>query len=268
MTDLSAIETFRREVLAGLESAPKTLPCKYFYDPKGAALFIEICELEEYYPTRTETAILERRGAEIAAAAGPGHLVVELGSGEARKTEILLAALADPAGYVPVDISGKQLARTAERIDRRFPGLTVQPVEADYTAAWSLPELPAAERRLGFFPGSTIGNFSTREATSFLSHLCKLLGEGGALLIGADLQKRTGVSWSEPTTTLAASPPPSTSISWCESTASWMQTFVSTHSSTGRSIILKRAASRCISRANRHRRSTSAGRQSGLRPGR
>ncbi len=180
--------TFLSEVLAGLGSSPKTLPCKYFYDQQGAALFLEICELEEYYPTRTETAILERRAGEIAAAAGPRCLVVELGSGEARKTEILLAALAAPAGYVPVDISAEQLAQTAARIGRDFPGLAVRPVAADYTAEWSLPELPA-ERRLAFFPGSTIGNFSTEEATAFLSRLHRLLGDGGSLLIGADLQK-------------------------------------------------------------------------------
>ncbi len=180
---------FLEEVLAGLRACPRTLPCKYFYDPRGAALFVEICELDEYYPTRTETAILERRAGEIAAAAGPGCLVIELGSGEARKTEILLAALIDPAGYVPVDISAEQLAESAERIGGRFPGLAVQGVAADYTAAWSLPELPAAERRLAFFPGSTIGNFSHHEATAFLARLRRLLGNGGALLIGADLQK-------------------------------------------------------------------------------
>ena len=192
MTDHVDKSTFLKEVLAGLRSSPKTLPCKYFYDQRGAALFVEICELEEYYPTRTETAILERRAGEIAAAVGPRCLVIELGSGEARKTEILLEALSDPVGYVPVDISGEQLARTAQRIGRGFPELAVQPVAADYTAAWSLPELPAtgrSERRLAFFPGSTIGNFSNDEATAFLARLRRVLGDGGALLIGADLQK-------------------------------------------------------------------------------
>ncbi len=189
MTDQVDKAAFLNDVLAGLESSPKTLPCKYFYDPKGAALFIEICGLEEYYPTRTETAILEQRAEEIAVAVGPGCLMVELGSGEAHKTEILLAALKGPVAYVPVDISSEQLAQTATRIGRDFPGLVVRPVAADYTATWSLPELPAAVRRLGFFPGSTIGNFGPDQATSFLSRLRRLLGDGGALLIGADLEK-------------------------------------------------------------------------------
>ncbi len=188
MTDHAETDVFRREVLAGLRSSPKTLPCKYFYDPRGAGLFIEICGLEEYYPTRTETSILELQAEEIAAALGPDCLVLELGSGEARKTEILLRALADPAGYVPVDISGEQLAETAARIDRDFPGLTVRPVRADYTADWSVPDLPAA-RRVAFFPGSTIGNFGPEEATAFFGRLCRLLGAGGMLLIGADLEK-------------------------------------------------------------------------------
>ena len=182
-------DAFRNDVLAGLGSSPKTLPCKYFYDAQGAALFVEICGLEEYYPTRTETAILERRTEEIAAALGPGCLVIELGSGEARKTELLLAVLSNPAGYVPVDICGEQLAQTADRIRQDFPGLPVHPVAADYTVAWSLPELPASTRRVAFFPGSTIGNFNYDEATLFLSRLCRLLGMGGMLLIGADLQK-------------------------------------------------------------------------------
>ena len=192
MTGPATSDAFRRDVLAGLASSPKTLPCKYFYDPRGAALFVEICKLEEYYPTRTETAILELRAGEIAASLGPGRLVIELGSGEALKTEILLRALDEPAGYVPVDISGEQLAETAGRIDRRFPHLTVWPVRADYTGAWSLPDLPA-ERRLAFFPGSTIGNFNTREAINFLAALRRQLGDGGALLIGADLEKDTEI---------------------------------------------------------------------------
>ncbi len=189
MTNPAERDAFLSEVLAGLESSPRTLPCKYFYDPRGAALFVEICDLEEYYLTRTETAILEQRGPEMAALLGPGCLVVELGSGEALKTEILLRTLADPAGYVPVDISDQQLAETAARIRRRFPGLVVRPVAADFTAEWSLPELPAAGRRIGFFPGSSIGNFGPEAATSFLGHQARMLGRGGALLIGADLQK-------------------------------------------------------------------------------
>ncbi len=177
------------EVLAGLESSPKTLPCKYFYDQQGAALFLEICELEEYYLTRIETAILKQRAPEIAAVLGPGRLVVELGSGEASKTEILLEAMMDPAGYVPVDISAEQLSETAARMRRHFPGLAVRPVAADFTAEWELPDLPAAGRPIGFFPGSSIGNFGPQTATTFLDRVARLLGQGGALLIGADLEK-------------------------------------------------------------------------------
>ncbi len=189
MPDSFDREAFRHEVLAGLASSPKTLPCKYFYDERGAELFVEICDLEEYYLTRTETAILERRAGEVASAVGAGCLVIELGSGEARKTEILLTALDCPIGYVPVDISSEQLEQTAERIGRIFPELVVHPIAADYSISWSPGELPEAKRRLAFFPGSTIGNFGPAEAVVFLSRLADLLGVGGALLIGADLQK-------------------------------------------------------------------------------
>ncbi len=188
MQDPTETDAFLSEVLAGLASSPKTLPCKYFYDPRGAALFLEICELEEYYLTRTEVALLKRKATEIAALLGPECLLVELGSGEASKTEILLEAMADPAAYVPVDISAEQLAETAARMRRRFPGLVVRPVAADFTAEWSLPDLPAG-RPIGFFPGSSIGNFGPEAATSFLAGVARLLGEGGALLIGADLEK-------------------------------------------------------------------------------
>ncbi len=189
MVDGATDEVFLGEVLAGLESSPKTLPCKYFYDEQGAALFVENTDLEENYLTRTETGILERRMPEIADVLGPGCLVIEMGSGEARKTEILLRALAEPAGYVPVDISSEQLAETAARIRRRFPAMAVRPVAADFTAEWSPPEMPPSRRRIAFFPGSSIGNFGPEEARPLMARWCRLLGAGGALLIGADLQK-------------------------------------------------------------------------------
>jgi len=179
------------EVVDGLSAEHKTLPCKYFYDARGSRLFDRICELEEYYPTRTEVGILEARGAEIAAAVGDRSLVIELGSGSSTKTEILLDALDHPAGYVPIDISRDHLTEAAERIANRFPGLPVWPVCADFNATLELPRIGVeAAPRLVFFPGSTIGNFDERGRLALLRRMHGLCGpEGGRLLIGIDLIK-------------------------------------------------------------------------------
>ncbi len=184
------VETFRQDVLAGLERQPKELPCKYFYDARGSHLFEQICELEEYYPTRTELSIMDRSVEAMAESLGPRCLVVEFGSGTGRKTEQLLAALEEPLVYVPVDISVTPLEQSAARLTGRFPSLDVLPVCADYTQDWELPEAPTTvARRVVFFPGSTIGNFDRQYAVAFLRRVRELVGSGGALLIGVDLKK-------------------------------------------------------------------------------
>jgi len=180
----------RREVLHGLQLPAKELPCKLFYDERGSDLFEQICDLDEYYLTRTEIALLERHGAEIAALIGPQALLIELGSGNSRKTRVLLDRLAEPAAYLPIDLAREQLLRSAAAVASSHPRLEVHPLVADYTQTFSLPEISAAfARRVGFFPGSTIGNFLPEQAVSFLGRLRELLGPGGALLIGVDLKK-------------------------------------------------------------------------------
>src|SRR5437868_7329372 len=183
-------ESFRDAVLAGLGRDPKTLPCKFFYDARGSALFEKICELPEYYLTRTEIAILDRFAADIADRIGPHCRLIELGSGASHKVRILLEALDRPAAYVAVDISREQLRRAAARLAADFPKLAVVAVCADYTRSFVLPKLPGPDgKRVGFFPGSTVGNFEPQQVVQFLDHWAELLGPGGEMLIGADLKK-------------------------------------------------------------------------------
>jgi dimethylhistidine N-methyltransferase len=182
-------EEFLADVLDGLRRSPKTLPCKYFYDERGSALFDRICTLPEYYPTRTELAILRRHAGAMAEAIGPRCLLVEYGSGSSTKTRLLLDHLAEPAAYVPVDISREHLLRAAEALSARYPDVPVIPVCADFTRPFALPEVPGAERVVGYFPGSTIGNFAPAEARKFLADIAEQCGAGGALLIGVDLEK-------------------------------------------------------------------------------
>jgi dimethylhistidine N-methyltransferase len=188
--NLDPVETFRRDVLDGLGRPHKTLPCKYFYDAHGSELFERICELEEYYPTRCSREILARHGGAMAAELGPACALIEYGSGSSRKTRLLLDRLDRPAAYVPVDISGEQLARTARRLARRYPAMPVVPVCADFTVGFALPPLPRpAARRAVYFSGSTIGNFDHPEAIALLAGIARLCGPGGGLLIGVDLKK-------------------------------------------------------------------------------
>lgn len=186
--------TFYREVAAGLSGTPRSLPCKYLYDRRGSELFEEICELEEYYPTRTEIRIFERDLGAIAAAIGPDALIIEYGCGASVKTRRLLEALERPAGIVAVDISEPALCDAAARLREQFPGLRVCAVVADFTEKDAVP-LPriAARKQVVFFPGSTIGNFSRPDARAFLARQADLLGPGGGLLVGVDLQKDRGV---------------------------------------------------------------------------
>lgn len=184
---------FARDLARAFASRPRSISPKYFYDEQGSQLFDRICELPEYYPTRTEVGILEDNAGDVAALMGPRAEIVEFGAGSLRKVRLLLDAMDQPARYLPIDISGEHLARCVESLQRDYPGLDVQPVIADYTQRLLLPApLPRAGRRVGFFPGSTIGNFTPAEALHFLQVAGQVL-RGGALLLGADLVKDPAV---------------------------------------------------------------------------
>jgi dimethylhistidine N-methyltransferase len=183
-------ESFRDAVLAGLQRTPRALPCKYFYDTRGSELFEEITNVPEYYLTRTELAILEEYADDIAAEVGPHARLIELGSGASRKVRILLQALQSPAAYVPVDISREHLRDAAAQLAADFPDLPVIAVCADYTRPFQLPAMPGpAGKRVGFFPGSTIGNFEPDAVVRFLRNCAELLGPKGEMLVGADMKK-------------------------------------------------------------------------------
>jgi L-histidine N-alpha-methyltransferase len=187
-------DNFRDAVLAGLGQEPKTLPCKFFYDVRGSDLFDQICEVPEYYLTRTEIAILEENAGAIAAQLGAHCRLIELGSGASRKVRILLEALEAPAAYVPVDISRDYLREAAARLAADFPDLNVIAVCADYTRPFALPPLPGPPgKRVGFFPGSTIGNFEPAAVVRFLAHCAELLGPEGEMVVGVDLKKETAI---------------------------------------------------------------------------
>ena len=183
-------DDFLAEVRAGLGAEPKTLPCKYFYDEEGSRLFDAICELPEYYPTRTELAIMEAHAGEMARALGERLRLVEYGSGSSIKTRLLLDALPEPSAYVPVDISREHLLRSARGLAREYPSIPILPLCGDFTRPLEIPE-PAhpARRTAVYFPGSTIGNFEHDAARTLLSVVRSEVGTGGALLIGVDLRK-------------------------------------------------------------------------------
>jgi dimethylhistidine N-methyltransferase len=186
---LTGPSEFEQDLLMALGSRPHSISPKYFYDAAGSRLFDRICELPEYYPTRTELGILERAAPEIAALAGPGAEIVEFGAGSLRKVRLLLRAFDAPARYLPIDISGEHLGHAAAGLRAEFPELDVRPVVGDYTTRVPLPaRAQGVGQRVGFFPGSTLGNFTTEEALSFLQGAARTL-EGGALLLGADLVK-------------------------------------------------------------------------------
>lgn len=183
-------EQFRRDVLAGLRSAQKTLPSKYFYDRRGSQLFDSICELPEYYPTRTEMAIMQAHAGEMGELIGPGAMIIELGSGSSIKTDALLRATPRPLCYVPVDISGEHLQEAAAGLAGRFPDVEVLPVAADFCTPFQVPTSSASiSKRVVYFPGSTIGNFRPEAARKLLVQIAKIGGAGGGLLIGYDLVK-------------------------------------------------------------------------------
>ncbi|MEX1010618.1 MAG: L-histidine N(alpha)-methyltransferase [Balneolaceae bacterium] len=177
------------DVLQGLKKPQKTVPSKYFYDKRGSELFEQICKLDEYYPTRTELSIMSENVEEIAELLGPNTQLVELGSGSSLKTRLLLDNLTDIDSYLPVDISTEFLADVTNELQSEYPSLNILPVAADYTQSFSLPETAFDSRRIAYYPGSTIGNFTKERAAAFLSLIAGLLGEKGGLLIGFDLLK-------------------------------------------------------------------------------
>ena len=185
-----ATATFLDDVVSGLSRAKKHLPCKYFYDGRGSTLFEQICDLEEYYLARSESAIMRRFAPEMAAQIGPGVMLIEYGSGASLKTRFLLDHLDDPVAYVPVDISRRHLLQSARALAAIYGHIQVLPVCADFTQGF---DLPIADRvpthKAVYFPGSTIGNFRPQEAISLLRNIAQFCRTGGGLLIGIDLKK-------------------------------------------------------------------------------
>jgi len=184
--------TFARDAIGDLSQHPKRLSPKYFYDATGSELFEAITRLPEYYPTRTELKILRDHGGEIAAIIPKGAALVEFGAGATTKVRLLLEKCAFGA-YVPVDISGDFLNAQASALREDFPTLAVYPVAADFTTPFALPEEIASMPKVGFFPGSTIGNFEPHEASRFLRSARDILGAGAQMIIGADLEKNERV---------------------------------------------------------------------------
>jgi dimethylhistidine N-methyltransferase len=189
--DLEPVDAdFLAEVLAGLSSSPRTLPCKFFYDERGADLFQKICELPEYYITRTETELLRRYGSEMAESIGANVELIGFGTGAGIKTRMLLDHLENPIAYVPVDISKQRLIDSAVELSHAMPALEIMPVCGDYLQELQLPKpLRKPDHVAVFFPGSTIGNLEPAIALDFLRRVCRLCGKSGGLIIGVDLQK-------------------------------------------------------------------------------
>lgn len=183
---------FVRDVLEGLERREKSIPARWLYDARGSDLFEEITQLGEYYPTRTERKILAQCVTEIAERTIKDSVLIEFGSGSSVKTEILLSGIGKLTGYVPIDVSASALKGAVRRISKGFPHLPVQPIVADFMAPIKLASQFVHAERIGFFPGSTIGNFAPTEAEDLLRRFGSILGSKGRLIIGVDLQKEVG----------------------------------------------------------------------------
>jgi dimethylhistidine N-methyltransferase len=186
------LEAFRADVASGLSQGRKTLPSRWLYDDHGCKIFEEITQLDEYYPTRTETAILRDNAREIADFCGEKSILLEYGAGAGIKTEILIGALETPRSYVPIDIAGDFLDETVARMRQRFPDLETSPVVADFTSDFDIPRTVPRGRRSAFFPGSTIGNLDAEETKHFLRRVRRHGGWRGAAIIGVDLKKDIG----------------------------------------------------------------------------
>jgi L-histidine Nalpha-methyltransferase len=190
---LAEANPFATDAVKGLSATPKFMLAKHFYDAEGSRLFERIMGLPEYYPTRSEMQVLREKSAEIAGLIPPGAALVEFGSGSTAKIRILLEAAPKLAAYVPVDISAEYLEQEAAALRRDFPKLAVLPVAADFTKPFDLPAKVRALPRVGFFPGSTIGNFEPLAAVAFLRNAARILGRGAALIVGVDLVKNPDV---------------------------------------------------------------------------
>ncbi len=180
---------FATEVLQGLDSDNKTLPCRFLYDSKGSELFEEITDLDEYYPTRTEITLLQTHAREIAEIAGENTTLIEFGSGSSRKTKYLIKSLEDISSYIPIDISSSALKEAEQDLQSHFPELEISPLHADFLKPMEIQDNEDSSYRLGFFPGSTIGNFEKDDAITFLRTAREILGNESGLIIGVDLQK-------------------------------------------------------------------------------
>lgn len=192
MTRAAIDPKFRADVLAGLSGQPRAIPARWFYDRRGSELFEAITDLPEYYPTRTETGILGAIAADLAKRVPFGSALIEFGSGSSAKTPLVIDAI-HPAAYVPIDISGDFLRQSASALSGRFPTMLTVPVEADFMRPIDLPRAVAGMRRIGFFPGSTVGNLDPASAADLLQAMRTSLGEGSLLLIGMDRIKDAGV---------------------------------------------------------------------------
>jgi L-histidine Nalpha-methyltransferase len=189
---VTSITRFRDDVLSGLSHTQKWLPAKYFYDPLGSSLFDRITELDEYYPTRTELAIMQEHVSAMATRCGANCLLIELGAGSLLKVRLLLDELERPAGFVPVDVSGEHLCAAAKELTADYPDIPVHPVVADFCRSFEIPPIDA-DRRVVYFPGSTIGNFDPPDAAKLLRRVARMVGPGGGLLLGVDLRKDPAV---------------------------------------------------------------------------
>ena len=189
-TEELAQEEILSEVIEGLSLNPKRLPSKLFYDEKGSTLFDDICNLDEYYPTRTELKIMEDNIEEMSALLGKGTLLIELGSGSSIKIRLLLDNIPGLAGYVPVDISAGHLIQSSYELKELYPHIDIFPVVADYTKDFELPAIDKNyDHKAVYYPGSTIGNFTTSQAKNFLKRIAKICGRNGGAIIGVDLRK-------------------------------------------------------------------------------
>src|SRR5256714_5132740 len=191
--EAAASESFAEHVIHGLSDSPKWLSAKYFYDVTGSELFEQITDLPEYYPTRTELQILRKHAREMSGYIPLSAALVEFGTGSTRKARILIDAAPQLAAYVPVDISAEFLNREAAAVRRDYPWLAVLPVSADFTRDFDLPPQIRARPRVGFFPGSTIGNFEPEDAAEFLRQAARILGHGSTMIIRIDLVKDEAV---------------------------------------------------------------------------
>ena len=192
--DSAQRDEFLRDVVEGMRKAEKHLPCKYFYDQRGCELFDRICELDEYYLTRTELSIMREHAAEMSACLGPNIVLIEYGSGRGVKTRLLLGHLREPTAYVPVDIAQQHLQQSVNSLAEQFPTLPIYAVCEDFSRSFSLPnEVQQVTPRFVYFPGSTMGNFSPKGTARLLSQIAHQCGRNGGLVIGLDLQKDKAV---------------------------------------------------------------------------